>query len=295
MLSPDEQERLMGPGTDTQITYETSITKDGKIKALKATIDIDIGYENPFSQEITDRMAIAVCNYYRPENLLINVVAHTSKNPPTTIHLKCVDSQILFAAESMIQTICNQTNLFPDEVRAINTQIKKKDDFPIDVQLIGISETTLSTMKMSDFNRKYASFHMDAIDRVEQNSRPFFALPLRGIGFSSAYNVSGYCGENSFSSDTKMEITLTSDNKVIIHSIKPSAVVQEIWKLTASETLQIPKENIEIDSEFTLEEMPKEKKLTCLSRSISTQATKLPLQDIRLMFWEHPQTPKRIL
>lgn len=288
VLSPEEQENQMAPGVNANITYETCITNTGKIKALKAFIDIDIGYENPFSQEITDRMAIAVCNYYRPENLFINAVAHTSKNPPTTIHLKCVDSQIFFATESMIQTICNKTNLFPYEVREINSQIKKNDNFPFDIQLTGLPETIKVTMKESDFNRKYASFHMDAIDRIEQDSRPFFALPLRGIGMATAYNISGFCGESSFSADAKMQITLTTENKVIINAIKPSDVVQGIWKKTASETLQIPVENIEIISDFPLAEMPKAPEDTFSTIGILNELVKKCCTEIQRKRFHNP-------
>ena len=49
----------MVPGVATEITYRTALNKDGRLKALKILIDIDIGYSNPFAQEITDRMAIA--------------------------------------------------------------------------------------------------------------------------------------------------------------------------------------------------------------------------------------------
>lgn len=288
VLAPEEQEVQMAPGVNAKITYETCITEDGKIKGLKANIDIDVGYENPFAQEITDRMALAVCNYYRPENLWINAVAHTSKNPPTTIHLKCVDSQIFFATESMIQTICNRTNLFPCEVRAINSQIQKKDNFPFDIQLPGLEETVKYTLKESDFNRKYASYHMDAIDRIEQDSRPFFALPLRGIGMSTAYNISGFCGESSFSADTKIQITLTTDNQLIINTIKPSEVIQEIWKKTASETLQLPLENIHIVSDFPVTELPKTPEDTFSTIGILNELVKKCCAEIQRKRFHNP-------
>jgi len=97
---------------------------------------------------------------------------------------------------------------------------------------------------------------MEAIDRTEKDSKPFFALPLRGIGLASGYVVSGYNGSTSFPFDQKIEVTLNTDDKLIIHSPKPSDVIQEIWKHTASEILQIQKQNVVINSEYNIEELP---------------------------------------
>lgn len=288
ILTPQEQSLYMAPGVNVNLNYKACGRKDGKITALKANIDIDLGFENPFAQEITDRMAIAVCNFYKPENLFISVKAHTSKNPPTTIHLKSVDSQILFATENLIQSICDKLNLFPDEVKLINLKENKNSSFPFISEFQDIEKTITDVVKDSDFNRKYASFHMDAIDRVEQDSQPFFALPLRGIGIASAYNISGYCGKSNFASDTKMEITLNSDNRLIIHALKPSSVIQKIWKTTASEILQIPIDNIFINSDFELNEMPKSPEDTFSSIGIFNELVRKCCNEIQRKRFHQP-------
>jgi len=256
VLSSSEQNKYMAPGVDTQISYKAAVDKEGKISTLKVNIDIDVGALNPFAQEITDRISIGVLNYYHIKNLYIRTNTHKSKNPPTSITLKSVDSQAFFAIENQIQKICNQTKLFPDEVRLINSKPLKHSDFPFDIQALDTESTIQTTIKKSDFNRKYASFHMEVIDRVQKDSKPFFALPLRGIGISSAYNGSGYLGESSFLNDSKVEVTLFKDEKAVIHSIKPSEVIQDIWKTTVSETLQIPKQNVQIDSSYEYDQLP---------------------------------------
>ncbi|EID84113.1 Aerobic-type carbon monoxide dehydrogenase, large subunit [Treponema sp. JC4] len=255
MLSQSEQEEFMGPGVKTDITYKAAVNEEGRIKALKVNIAIDVGSENPFAQEITDRLAIASVNFYKTKNLYIKAQAKTSKNPPTTISIKGVDSQSFFAIENQIQKISNITGIFPDDVRTIN--LEKVKDFPFEFEDSNILEVIQNTVRMSDFNRKYASFHMDSIDRVEQGQEPFFAFPLRGIGLSCAYNNSGYHGISSFSYYPKIEVTLLPDEKVSIHTIQTSNVNQDIWRTTASKILELPKTNVQIDSNFTLEEMPK--------------------------------------
>ena len=285
VFTPQEQKLYMSQGFGTKITYHTVLRDDGRIECLKADIDIDMGVSNPFAQEITDRIALAACNYYRPLNMLVKAVAHTSKNPPTSISTKSVASQAFFAAENHIQKICDNSDFLPDEIRKLNSQIdakyEKQHPFPFDIATENYYETIKEAINRSDFKRKYSSFHMEAIDRLSEDTRPFFALPLRGIGFSSGYNNSGYRGLTEFSYDTKIEVTLTQQDKLIIKTIKPSEVIQKIWKNTASEILQLQKQNIVIDSNFTLEELPQMPEEAFSSIGIMNEIIKKCCMDIQ--------------
>lgn len=257
VLTQQEQNTYMAPGVKTDFTYKTCIAKDGTINAMDIQIYIDAGRLNPFAQEIVDRLTISSCNYYKTPNLHILTTCNTSKNPPSSINIKNIDSQCFFAMENQMQQICKLTKLFPSEVRQINTQ-NDIPTFPFNIQIEDYQTTFEKCIAISDFNRKYASFNMDALNRVQAqtDTNPFFGLPLRGIGIASAYNISSYYGQSIFNYDSKVEVTLYSENKLVIHSIKPSKVIQNIWKNTASEILQIKTENIIIDSDYSVEEMP---------------------------------------
>lgn len=307
VLSQYEQENFMVPGVTTEITYRTALNKDGRFVALKILIDIDIGCSNPFAQEITDRIAIAAASYYKPENLYISAKAHTSKNPPTSISMQIIESQAFFAIENEIQKISNLSKIFPDEIRLLNTtpsqkeveekpkRTKKKDTaatgsqtFPFEIPTGNVEEVIQTTLKASDFNRKYASFHMEAIDRAEKDSKPFFALPLRGIGVSTAYIPSGYFGQTSFSNDAKVEVTLNADEKLVIHTIKPSEVIQEIWKNSAAEILQIQKQNIQINSDFPYNQIPEAPEDSYSSISIVNELVRKCCTDIQKKRFHQP-------
>ncbi len=314
VLSQFEQENYMVPGVTTEITYRTALNKDGHLKALKILIDIDIGSSNPFAQEITDRIAIAAASFYKPENLYINAKAHTSKNPPTSISMQIIESQAFFAIENEIQKISNLSNIFPDELRILNaspalpapeaeekpkakTKTTKKSSntkpplitpFPFDIPTGDVQQVLQTALSQSDFNRKYASFHMEAIDRAEKDSKPFFALPLRGIGVATAFIPSGYYGQTSFSNDTKLEVTLSADEKLVIHTIKPSEVIQEIWKTSAAEILQIPKQNIQINSDFPYDEIPEQPEDSYSSISIINEMVKKCCNDIQKKRFHQP-------
>ena len=255
ILSQEEQDSYMAPGVKTQVTYKTAVSKEGIINGISAFIDIDVGCFNPFAQEITDRMAIVACNYYQPQNIHILAKAHTSKNPPTSICLRGIDSQIFFAIENHIQKIAEETNMLPEELRLINLN-KKATGFPFIFDSEHAMDTFHKAVEVSDFNRKYSSFNMGALDRIQENSNPFFALPLRGIGIATAFNVSDYYGTTSFPSDDKIEVTISQNEQVTIHAINPSQGVQRIWKKTAADILNIKKENIIIDSEYELTDLP---------------------------------------
>ena len=298
VLSQFEQENYMVPGVLTEITYRTALDKDGHFTALKILIDIDIGCSNPFAQEITDRIAIAAASYYKPENLYISAKAHSSKNPPTSISMQIIESQAFFAIENEIQKISNQSKIFPDELRLLNAQSEvektktksksKVKEFPFSIPTGDIQSVIQTALKQSDFNRKYASFHMEAIDRAEKDSKPFFALPLRGIGLATAYIPSGYYGQSGFTNDTKLEVTLNADEKLTIHTIKPSEVIQDIWKTSASEILQIPKQNIQINSDFAYDQIPEQPEDSYSSISIMNELVKKCCTDIQKKRFHQP-------
>ena len=255
VLTQEEQDSYMAPGVETNVFYKTAVNSQGIINGISAIIDIDVGCFNPFAQEITDRMAIVACNYYHPKNIHIIAKAHTSKNPPTSICIRGIDSQVFFAIENQMQLLTEQTNMLPEELRLLNFSITK-GTAPFSFDCENAIEPFHKAVEISDFNRKYSSFSMDAIDRVQENSNPFFALPLRGIGIASAFNVSDYYGTTCFPCDDKVEITLLQNEHVRIHTINPSQGVQEIWKKTAGEILEIKKDNITIDSEYEYDELP---------------------------------------
>lgn len=256
IFTQKEQRSFMQPGAKTQITYKAAIKEDGRIDTMDIRVDVDVGCSNPFAQELVDRLAIAACSFYKPTNLYVKVTAFTSKNPPTSISLKGADSQAFFAIENQMQAISRLVHIYPDELRIINSIPAKSSKFPFDIQLGDIESTIQNTIRISDFNRKYASFRMEAIDRVGSDSVPFFALPLRGVGIACGYNTSAFWGSSNVTADIQIEVTLTAEDKVIIHAIKPSAVVQEIWKCTAAEIFQLPKQNVQIDSNYELEDIP---------------------------------------
>jgi CO/xanthine dehydrogenase Mo-binding subunit len=284
-LSHSEQKAYMSSDVKTTFSYKTSINENGIIETLKITIDSDIGLCNPFAQEVIDRLSIASCGMYKPKNLYISAIAHTSQNPPTSISLTYIDSQSFFAIENQIQKISEMLHIFSGDIRINNTT---SQTFPFTTPLGNFYDTLSTAIKISDFNRKYVSFHTDALNRVKEDSNLFFAIPLRGIGLASTYNSSGFFAESTFTYDSKIEVTLFQDEKVVIHSLRPSAPIQEIWKKTVSELLKIPTENIKIDSNFLINELPRLPEDTIGNISIVNEVLKKCCNDIQKRRFHQP-------
>ncbi len=256
MLSYAEQEQFFSPSVDAANHQRIALDEKGHIKAMEIDISIDAGTANPFAQEIADRMSLLACSYYKPENLLVRTKVHTSKKPPTSLYISNIDAQPFFAIENHMQKLSDISHIYPDDLRYENSINSNVKNFPFNFDCAGIQKTIQETIRISDFNRKLVTYKMDAVNRTLKKSNPFFALPLKGIGIATAFNSSGYLGNSLFSSEQKIEVTLTTDNEVHIKAVMPSQTIQTIWKNTASEILQIDKSKIFIDSQYELEEIP---------------------------------------
>lgn len=287
VFSQEEQEEFMKPGVFSTFWYKTGVTRNGLIKSMHLEVKVDAGSDNPYAQEIVDRLVIASTGLYKPENLYINAKAVSSATPPSSIFPRIIDAQSFYALENHIQEIAKDLQLLPDEFRIKN--IERKDvTFPFNIPATEISETLSKSIQESDFNRKFISFGINASNRARHNKNSFFALPLRGIGFSCAYDGSGYLGETIFSCDHKMEVTFTASDKVEIHSIKPSSVVESIWKKKAAEILQIEPSAVSINSSFPASEIPNIPEETSSNISVMTYLLTKCCQEIQKKRFHSP-------
>lgn len=287
VYTQEEQDKFMKPGIQTVISYKTGVTKDGILKSMDIDIDVNAGSQNPFAQEIIDRLLIASTGIYRPENLYINARAVTSRTPPTSIYPRIIDGQSFYALESHLQQITEELHLSPDDFRLMNLQEKKKT-FPFSVLQTNPESAFSKVLTVSDFNRKFFSFQINATRRAQKQNESFFALPLRGIGFSCAYEGSGYFGKTIYSCDQKMEVTFNSSDDIEIHSIKPSPIVETIWKRAAADILETEPSNIKINSVFPADEIPNMPEETSSNISVMTFLLKKCCQDIQKKRFHDP-------
>lgn len=262
----EEQEKFLDTIQPISIKHETAVKADGTITAMKVNINVDAGFANPLAQEILDRLVIASCGIYNPQNILIEAKANYSSRPSSSVDYKQIDSAAFFAVENQINEIAKACNLTPLEIRLKNiaeTDSKKsKSKFKklFNFDLEKVSETLQAAAKMSDYNRKYASFHLDSKNwEFDYNPKEYvsvFSPPMRGIGFACGFQGSEYAASILNGTKQTLEVTLESEDTIVIHTPPVSPSIYDIWKKTASGILEKPNINVKINSAFKAGEEP---------------------------------------
>ncbi|MGN0729172.1 molybdopterin cofactor-binding domain-containing protein [Treponema sp.] len=261
----EEQEKFLNKMQPISIRHKTAVNEKGIIEAMQIQIEMDAGFNNPFAQEIIDRLSIASCGCYNPKNIFITATAHSSLNSASSVDIQLIDSAAFFAVENQMNEVCSKCNLTPLEFRLknhINIDFTKRKipnvQFLFEIEKF--SETIEALSKASDFNRKYASYRLDAMNwKLGSGPKEYvsvFSSPMRGIGFSCAFEGAGYYGDEIYNGTHSLEVTLETESVLTIHCPPVSDSVQEIWKEIASEILGSSVLSVRINSVFSSGEEP---------------------------------------
>lgn len=263
VYSRDEQEKFLDSMRPITITHVTAADDSGKLLAMKIDIDVDAGFSNPFAQETIDRLVIASSGIYRPQSLSVTATAYRSLTPASSVDVQIIDSAALFALENQMNEMAAECSLLPAEIRERNIIAAKKNiknQYPFTFQTENFHDLALAITQASDLNRKYSAYHLEAKNRkIRGNDTEYDAVyssPLRGIGFSFAFEGSGYYGSNVYGNDQSLEVTLETDQTLTIHCPPVSSTVEEIWYKLAADELGINQSAVKINSSFKADEEP---------------------------------------
>ncbi|MCR5290507.1 MAG: molybdopterin-dependent oxidoreductase [Treponema sp.] len=276
-LSRQDQEIFMEHAIPAIISNRCVIQNNGLITAMDISIDLDMGYTNPFAQEIIDRLVIASCGIYNIQNLHIKATAHSSHTPPSSLSIESIDSQAFFAIENQIQKIAEITGLSPDELRKINIKQKASTQYtPFTFHFDYIEKAIDSVCKISDFNRKYVTYRYASLDKMTNTpANTFQTLASRGIGLACGFYGSGYFSSILHTADQYMEVVLEKDESVTIHATTPSKPIQQFWKTIVATQLAISDPNrITINSSFSPDNEPQLPESAYNNLTVMTQLLK---------------------
>lgn len=246
IYSRDEQNTFMKNGLKTKIKVRTAVNEKGEIKAIKAEIKADAGYQNPFANEIADRLTVAFINMYAIENIYVETEITSSSLPPTSISTEKIDAASYFAIESQIQYISRKTKILPSELKAINF---KKEHANFTFKNLKWEEAINAIIEKSDFKRKFSSYNLNSKEFISEDEHIFFSLQKRGISLSTALDGAFFLGSTFENYQQKMELTLEYDGKLTIKAPVPSIQVFDIWKNIVSEILEIAPNMVEINTD----------------------------------------------
>ncbi|MCQ2242498.1 xanthine dehydrogenase family protein [Treponema sp.] len=254
-----EQDKFLNTIQPINIVHKTAINEEGKLLAMKVNMKVDAGFANPFAQEIIDRLCIASCGIYCPENILIEATATSSHKPASSVDIQLIDTAAFYAVENQMNLVCQMCNLTPLEFRLLNKTApsdskNRKTWSPFQFSLNKITEALEAVAQKSDFNRKYASYHLDSSDwKMQTGPKEYvslFSSPMRGIGLACAYEGTGYYGSEVYESAQSLEVTLEENSTITILCPPVSPSIQEICTRTVSEILDIPPSSVNFNSTF---------------------------------------------
>lgn len=289
ILSKEEQKLFIDNKIKIKITHESKVLEDGTISSCKIKIFADVGFQNPYTKELIERLVISSISIYNPQNLLIQAKVQNSQNPPTSINPETLDADGFNAIENHIHQIATECSLLPVEVRKINFQDSKKTLYsPFNYKIQNISSIFEQILSESNFNRKYSAFLLDSKYLLTENNYAFYSLTRRGIGLSFTPYGQGYFGSLEFDLKQSIETTLSLDGTFSIHSHLPSPAVSEIWKKTASKILEIPNENVKIINEFPDDEIPDIPENFYSNLSVMTQLLRKCCNEIQRKRFKNP-------
>lgn len=248
-MAPTEQKGINNCQNKITIKHNSKIDQNGSILHCDVDIDVDVGAYNPFAVAITDRLAVAALGPYSAKKLHIEVISHTSENPPATSLIRWLDYHCFFAIESHMREISKATSLSPAEIR-FNNIFKDRKNYPFQFDTDTYKKILEIAIKKSDFNRKYTTYSLNPYTKKSKNS--FF--PIRGIGLATAYEGNGFYGAMMDSSLQSVEVTMEKNAHVIIKVLNESDAIAFMLKEIASSILSVEIKDITIDNAFLINE-----------------------------------------
>ncbi|MCR4938778.1 MAG: xanthine dehydrogenase family protein molybdopterin-binding subunit [Treponemataceae bacterium] len=246
LTSPRELSVLINTPVDVMISHKTGVRKDGRIVSALIDIKVQAGAYCPFAQQITDSMAVAAAGAYKPEAISVCVKVIGTNTFPAIAGIRDIDKLAFFAMEGQMQAIAGITKLLPIELRSLNcSEPQEENGFPIVLDSPKLIEVCDKVQKMSDLNRRYASYSQSPFTTKTAS----FSFPSRGIGLAAAFDGKGYYGSKLGFMKHTLEVTMEKDSSLSIKAPKPAQTIIPVWKGYASELLNIKSDQVHFEDD----------------------------------------------
>lgn len=289
LVATQELTEYIDKPVSISIHHKTGIQKDGRIVASIIDVTVDAGAYCPFAPQIADSLAVTAAGAYTPDSLYVSVKVKETNKFPAIIGTRNIDKLAFYAVESQMQDIARTTALNPIELRILNTeehsdQAENTEKYPITLDRTKISELFDKVQKMSDFNRKYASYSLNPFT-VKSSISTF---PSRGMGFATAFDGKGYYGSQMGFLKHTLEVTMEKDSSLTIKSPTPVASILPVWKQYASDLLNITSDQVHFEDDEDKNDTSELPETITGSVYIMTQLLKKCCQGIQKLRFRQP-------
>jgi len=264
-----EEDLLFSPKRcSSNIDIVSTIDEKGNITAADVNISVNLGAYGVNSNEILDQACLGSIGFYNIENLKIRARADRTNIPPQGPYSGFGLSQGFFALERHVSQIADMVNQDPAQWRIdhLNSNLILPGDSPADK--LSSEELINSTVKMSDYSRKWASYELLRQSfkgkKHEKGENP------RGIGIAVGFQGNGLLYNGEDKGLYSVEVTLTKESILEIKtSISSSEDYAKIWEKIVLETISIKPGMVRLITNSSPDCGP-----SCASRNI-TAITKL--------------------
>ena len=278
IFSRDEDFYFSPKRCGTNIDIATTVNKNGTITSAKMNVAVNLGAFGVNQQEILDQICLAMIGIYKIDNFQLSAKAYSSNLPPQGPFSGFGLSQGFFAIERHVSLIADMYKLDPAVWRLEKGEKKKEKKAKVKDNIAGkkkakaqdkdlnnysdlhsnldISNLLNRTIKMSDYNRKWASYEL--LRRTPKDENP------RGIGIAFGFQGNGLLYSDEEGVYT-IEATLTKDKTLEIKTnMTSSEDYEKIWEKIAVQTISVEPDKVIIKTMDAPDCGP-----SCASRNIS--------------------------
>lgn len=246
--SQSEKKRFSSKYYGLKADWAMHFNRDNELTGTNIKVEMDCGAYPILMQEKVYRILFGLTSFYRIKDINLEVVAKTSNRPPCGIFsgLYLPDANIICEAfiSKLISTLDkNQYNFrlsnILDKGFKSNTNSIIKKELPLKKMLEEIVE-------VSDFLRKDSSIGLSN----KRKESVLKLLPKKGVGLSLGYNGNNYISNNKTLMMNSVTVNLLQGDivEIILNTTVNSIEYIDIWKNIVKDILDIPHENITIET-----------------------------------------------
>lgn len=255
----DEQEEFIENPAEIKIKHKTALDKDGRILSMDIQIETDIGFENPFAEEIAERLLVSAMGIYKSRNFRITSKVFSSKEAPKYVNLSSIAMHSFFAIENQIQKISIEMDFSPKEIRLKNIDYEAEFSKNLNLKeaILSITQNLDSSIRIfdpsstsihykrtinetpadfsaSDFERKILAYKIKSRTTKINETLSEYKQNLKGIAISCAVEGNGYSKRN-----LSLKTEFREDGKFVIDSFPVSDSTWGIWTRTINDILKL--------------------------------------------------------
>ena len=239
-----EEDFLYSPKRNkSEIDICSALGENGAILSSIVQVQIDLGAEGVFTDEIMDQTCLGSLGIYNHASFKIDGAAIRTNVPPQGPMAGFGLSQGFFASERHFSRIADYVGQDPAEWRKNNLPKKNQNlSFGLPVkEPIPLVELIDAVALMSDYYRKWASYEL-LRKRRRSEKWEFARVPVRGIGISTAFQGNGFLyNEEPGNANYSVELTLEKDGFLEIKTslVSSGARYLDTWQNLVHEILGV--------------------------------------------------------